>query len=55
MIVRASDFKDPSIFLDLAMDAQNKGLIPAGPLSFDEGDSVVDLNDLDLDVAVVRR
>lgn len=30
MIVRASDFKDPSMFLDLTIDAQNKGMISAG-------------------------
>lgn len=30
-------------------------MISAGPLSFDEGDSIVDLDDLDIDVVVVRR
>jgi hypothetical protein len=50
MILRADDFKDKGIFLCLAEEAQDKGLITAGSLSWDEGDSVVDLDTLELDV-----
>lgn len=52
MIVRAEDFANKNIFLDLAESAQGRGLIPAGPLNWDEGDSIVDLNDLDIEVSV---
>lgn len=50
MIIRAEDFENKNIFLILAEEAQQKGLIAPGPLSWDEGDSIINLNELELDV-----
>lgn len=54
MIVRAEDFANKNVFMCLAEEAQAAGKVPAGPLSFDEGDSVVDLDALELEVKVTR-
>ncbi|MDD5649749.1 MAG: hypothetical protein PHF86_04915 [Candidatus Nanoarchaeia archaeon] len=52
MIVRAEDFANKQIFMCLVEEAQAAGKIPKGPLSFDEGDNVVDLDALELEVRV---
>lgn len=52
MLVRAEDFANKNIFLCLAESAQARGLVLDGPLSWDEGDSVVDLDELELEVNV---
>lgn len=52
MIVRAEDFMNKQVFFALAESAQARGLVLEGPLSWDEGDSVVDLNELELEVSV---
>ena len=54
MIVRAEDFANKQVFLCLAEEAQAAGKVLDGPLSWDEGDSVVDLDTLELDVKVTK-
>lgn len=50
MILRADDFKDRGMFLSLIEEAQALGIVKKGPLSWDEGDSVVDLSEVAIDV-----
>lgn len=45
MKVRASDFCNKSFFLTLVEEAQERNQLPKGPLSWDEGDSVVDIDE----------
>ncbi|MDD5649441.1 MAG: hypothetical protein PHF86_03340 [Candidatus Nanoarchaeia archaeon] len=52
MIVRAEDFSNKQVFLCLAEQAQARGLVLNGPISWDEDNSVVDLNELELEVSV---
>lgn len=52
MILRADDFKDKSMFLALVEESQRKGLVSSGPLSFDEGDSVVNLDEAEVEVSI---
>lgn len=54
MILRASDFKDKSFFTGLAEDAQRLGIIPKGSLSSDEGDSVIDIDELEIEVRPIK-
>jgi hypothetical protein len=52
MIVRAEDFSNKNIFFCLVEEAQTRGLVLDGPISWDEDNSVVDLNELELEVSV---
>jgi hypothetical protein len=54
MIVRADDFANKQVFLCLAEEAQAAGKVLDGPLSWDEDDSVVDLDTLELEVKVTK-
>lgn len=51
MVIRADDFKDRSLFTAIVEEAQDKGIVPQGPISWDEGDSVIDLDNLELNVS----
>jgi len=53
MLIRASDFINPAIFMQIAEEAQVKGLISQGPLSWGEK-SVVDLDEIDINVAPIK-
>jgi hypothetical protein len=54
MIIRAEDFSNKNVFMSLAEEAQTKGLIPTGSLSWDEGDSVVDLDEIQFEVTPIK-
>lgn len=54
MKVRASDFCNKSFFLTLVEEAQERNQLPKGPLSWDEGDSVVDLDEIEVDIMPLK-
>lgn len=49
MIVRADDFNNKNVFMMIVEEAQDKNLIPKGPLAWDEK-SVVDLDEIEINV-----
>ena len=49
MIVRAEDFTNKNVFVMIIEEAQEKGLLPKGSLSWDEN-SVIDLDSIEINV-----
>jgi hypothetical protein len=54
MKVRASDFCNKSFFLSLVEEAQERDQLPKGPLSWDECDSIVDLDEIEIDIMPLK-
>jgi hypothetical protein len=52
MIIRAEDFSNKNVFMMIIEEAQAKGIIKQGPISWDE-ESVVDLYEFEIEVVPV--